>query len=337
MPTLTYEKAVELAIDQAMTHDPSVVTFGEDVRMLRRELLVRHGPQRVLDTPISESAFLGAAVGAAMSGLRPIAELYMVDFLAVAFDAILNHATKFATFSGGSWTVPMVLRAGCSAGYGDGGQHGQSLWGMLAGVPGCTVVVPSTPADAAGLMVTALRHDGPVVFLEPKLLSDTLLDGLAGTRREALQLDVPEAGHRGEVEDPPTPVPFGRAVERRHGDDLLMVSIGVSVHRCLEAAARMADEGIEATVLDVRTAAPLDMDAVLRAADRTGHVLAVDEDYLRGGLSGEIGAQLLEEGLDVRFGRVATGETIPYDRRREVQVLPNTKRIREAAKRLLAS
>lgn len=337
MVEMTYDQAVEAALDVAMTRDQDIVLFGEDTRLLRRNLLVRHGPERVMDTPISESAFLGAAVGAAMAGLRPVAELYMVDFIAVAFDAILNHAAKFDTFSGGRWTVPMVVRAPCGGWYGDGGQHGQSLWGMLAGIPGLTVVVPSTPADAAGLMLSALTHDGPVMFLEPKLLTDTLLDGLAGTRRPMLDLPVPAEGHLGEVADPPRPVPIGRATVRRDGRDLVIYSVGIGVHRSLEAAARLADDGIDATVVDLRTVAPLDERTILDTARRTSHALVVDEDYLRFGLSGEIGALLLEAGEPVAFARVGTEATLPYARARESATLPNVGRIVAAARRLVGS
>lgn len=336
MVTRTFDAAVEAALDQAMTADDRVITFGEDVRVLRRNLLVRHGPDRVRDAPISEAAFVGAAVGAAMAGLRPVAELYMVDFVAVALDALLNHAAKFHAFSGGRWHVPMVLRAPCGGGYGDGGQHEQALWGMLAGIPGLGVVVPSTPADAAGLLLAAIEHDGPVVFMEPKLLTDTLLDGTAGSRREALALDVPAAGHAGPVPDPTIPVPIGTAARRRDGDDLALLSVGVGVHRCLEAADVLADEGIEATVVDLRSVAPLDTDAIVAAGRATGRVLAVDEDYLRGGLSAEIGSQLLEHAVDVRFARVATETTIPYARHLERDTLPSAARIVAASRALLA-
>ncbi len=175
MRTLGFSEAIDDALGAAMADDPDIVVFGEDVPLLRRELLVRFGERRVFGTPISESAFLGAGVAAAMAGLRPVVELYMVDFLAVAMDALLNHAAKLETFSGGGWNAPVVVRAPCGGGYGDGGQHAQSLWGWLAHIPGLTVVVPSTPADGGALMLAALRHDGPVVFLESKLLSRSWL------------------------------------------------------------------------------------------------------------------------------------------------------------------
>ena len=148
MKEMNFAAAVDDALAQAMVADANIILFGEDIRLIRRNLLVRFGPKRVLDTPISESAFLGAGVAAAMAGLRPVVELYMVDFLGVAMDALLNHAAKLETFSGGKWSAPLVLRAPCGGGYGDGGQHEQSLWGWLGHIPGLTVIIPSTPADA---------------------------------------------------------------------------------------------------------------------------------------------------------------------------------------------
>jgi pyruvate/2-oxoglutarate/acetoin dehydrogenase E1 component len=157
--TLTFGRAADDALGQAMAADPRIIVMGEDVPLLRRELLVRFGPRRVRGTPISESAFLGAGVAAAMAGLRPVVEVYMVDFLAVGMDSLVNHAAKVAAFSGGRWTTPVVIRAPCGGGYGDGGQHEQSLWGWLAHVPGLSVVVPSTPA-ALGNLARASRFRG---------------------------------------------------------------------------------------------------------------------------------------------------------------------------------
>jgi pyruvate/2-oxoglutarate/acetoin dehydrogenase E1 component len=167
MRNLFFTQAIDDALAQAMADDPRIVLFGEDIPLLRRNLLARFGPSRVRGAPISESAFLGASVAAAMAGLRPVVELYMVDFLGVCMDALLNQASKVSAFSGGKWTAPLVVRLPCGGGYGDGGQHEQSLWGWLAHIPGLTVVAPSTPADAGGLMLAALQQDGPVLFFEP--------------------------------------------------------------------------------------------------------------------------------------------------------------------------
>jgi len=329
-----FSEAIDDALDLAMSQDSRVVTFGEDVRMLRRGLFVRHGADRVRDAPISESAFLGAAVTAAMSGLRPVVEIMLVDFLGVAFDAVLNHAAKYEALSGGLWQVPLVIRASCGGGYGDGGQHEQALWGMLAGIPGTRVVVPSTPADGAGLMLSAIAEDAPVVFLEHKLLSESWIDYLGGAGRDGVKFPVPAAGARGEVPDPPVPVPLGRAEPRRDGSDVALVSVGVGVHRCLEAAAVLAADGVEATVLDLRSVSPLDSDAIAALAARTGRMVVVDEDYLRGGLSGEVAAVLAESGATTRFARVAVETTIPFARRLEAQSLPNVERIVDAVRSL---
>jgi acetoin:2,6-dichlorophenolindophenol oxidoreductase subunit beta len=275
MRTMCCTQAVDDALAQAMSDDPRIILLGEDIPLLRRNLLVRFGPRRVLGTPISESAFLGAGVAAAMSGLRPVVELYMVDFLGVCMDALLNHAAKVQAFSGGKWTAPVVVRAPCGGGYGDGGQHEQSLWGWLAHVPGLTVLVPSIPADAGGLMLAALRHDGPVIFLEHKLLSETWLEFLGSGGRRTVRYDVPAAGTRGEVPQKWEPVPIGKAVVRRSGSDITIVSVGVSVHRALKAAEALQSEGISAAVLDLRTVSPLDKTTICEAVAQTGRLLVL--------------------------------------------------------------
>ena len=336
MKVRAYGEASDRALAVAMGADERIIVFGEDVPMIRRELLVRFGPDRVFDAPISESAFLGAAVGAALGGLIPVVEVMLVDFLGVALSALLNEAAKIEEFSGGSWRVPMVVRATCGGGYGDGGQHEQALWGLLGGIAGLTVVVPSTPADAAGLMVSAVGHGGPVVFLEHKLLSQVWLDTMGGAGRSQVAFDVPAAGAHGEVAEPPAPVPIGRAKVVRSGDDLAILSIGVGVHRALEAAGQLADDGIEAALIDLRTIAPLDRSTILAQARSTSRVLVVDEDYVGFGLTGEISAMIAEAGIPVRFARVATEGVIPYARHLEDETLPNVERIRLAAKRLLA-
>ena len=335
MKLMLFTQAIDDALAQAMADDPRVILFGEDVPLLRRNLLVRFGPKRVRGTPISESAFVGAGVAAAMAGLRPVVEVYMVDFLGVCMDALLNHAAKVEAFSGGKWTAPVVVRAPCGGGYGDGGQHEQSLWGWLAHIPGLTVLVPSTPADAGGLMLAALQHDGPVLFLEHKLLSETCLEFLGSGARRTVQYDVPAEGAKGEVPRKWSPVPIGQAVLRREGDDLTIASVGVGVHRALEAAQTLDSEGVSAGVLDLRTVSPLDKTTVRQAVAQTGRLLVVDEDYEGFGLSGELSAVVLEAGLACRFARVCTQTTIPYARHLENQVLPNTERICDSAKQLV--
>lgn len=336
MKTRYFTQAVDEALAQAMADDPRIVLFGEDVPLLRRNLLVRFGPQRVRGTPISESAFLGAGVAAAMAGLRPVVEMYMVDFLGVCMDALLNHAAKVETFSGGKWTAPMVVRAPCGGGYGDGGQHEQALWGWLAHIPGLTVLVPSTPADAGGLMLAALQHDGPVIFLEHKLLSESWLEFLGSGARQTVAYDVPAEGARGPVPKKWEPLPIGKAVVRRAGGDVTLVSVGVGVHRALAAAQALALEGISAGVLDLRSVTPLDKTAIYDAVSQTGRLVVVDEDYEGFGLSGEVAAVVLEAGISCRYGRVCTQSTLPYARYLEDQVLPNKARICDGVRQLLA-
>jgi pyruvate dehydrogenase E1 component beta subunit len=337
MKKIKFMDAVNSALAQAMAEDPRILLMGEDLRAIRRTLYLRFGPDRVLNTPISEAAFLGAGVAAAMGGLRPVVELYMVDFLVVAVDALLNHAAKVADFSGGQWRVPLVLRTTCSGGYGDGGQHGQSLWGWIAHIPGLSVVVPSNPADAGGLMLAALEASDPVVLMEPKLLCENWLDYLGGGSRPTVEFDIPKGGAVGEVPTPWQPVPLGVAAIKRHGQDLTIISLGVSVHRALDTAEILSQEGIQAEVIDLRTVSPLDRETILESVAKTRRMLVVDEDYQGFGLSGELSAIALEEGLNFGYRRVCTQGTIPFNQELEDQALPNTQRILTAARELVAA
>ena len=335
MRNMFFTQAIDDALAQAMADDTRIILFGEDIPLLRRNLLVRFGPGRVRCAPISESAFLGAGVAAAMAGLHPVVEMYMVDFLGVCMDALLNHAAKVKTFSGGKWTAPVVVRAPCGGGYGDGGQHEQSLWGWLAHIPGLTVIVPSTPADAGGLMLAALQHDGPVIFLEHKLLSESWLEFLGSGGRRTVDYDVPPEGAQGPVPSKWKPLPIGKAVLRRRGTDITIVSVGVGVHRALRAAEMLEKDGISADVMDLRTVSPLDRSTLCDVVSKTGRLLVVDEDYEGFGLSGELAAILLEEDISVNYARVCTQTTIPYARCLEDQTLPNVERICAQAKKLV--
>ncbi len=335
MRSMEFSDAVDDALVQAMSHDPRIVLLGEDIAAFRMPLFIRFGPERVRNAPISEAGFLGAATAAAMAGLRPVVDLWMVDFITVALDALVNHAAKTETFSGGRWKVPLVVRAPCGAGYGDGGQHGQSLWGWLAHIPGLSVVVPAFPVDAGRLMLTALLHEGPVIFLEHKLLSSRLLDYLGTGGRRNLKFNIPAAGASGRVPRTWTPIPLGKAAVCRKGKDITLISLGVGVHRCLEAAKILDAQGISSCVIDLRSVAPLDKEAVLESVSETGRILVVDEDYQRFGLSGELAALVLEAGLSVSFGRVCTEDTIPYSREKEQEALPNAERIVGAAGKLV--
>jgi pyruvate dehydrogenase E1 component beta subunit len=332
---MKYSDAADSALAQAMTDDSRIILLGEDTRAIRRNLYVRFGPERVRNAPISESAFLGAAVSAAMAGLHPVVELYMVDFLGVAIDALLNHAAKIHEFSGMKWNVPLVVRAPCGGGYGDGGQHEQSLWGWLAHIPGLTVMVPSTPADAGGLMLSALDHPHPVIFMEPKLLSENWLDFLGGGSRKTVKFDIPEGGAIGKVPRKWKPIPIGKAVIKREGSDVSIFSVGLGVHRAQEAAGELQSEGISAEVVDLRTISPLDKASIIQSVSKTRHMLVVDEDYMEFGLSGELAAVVMEADIAPKYARVCTETTIPYNREMEDEILPNVRQIVAASIKLI--
>jgi pyruvate/2-oxoglutarate/acetoin dehydrogenase E1 component len=335
MKQMGFSNAIDDALGQAMAKDPRIILLGEDVQGLHGGLFVRFGRQRVRNTPISEAAFLGAAVAASMAGLRPVAEIMLVDFIAVAVDALLNHAAKLDTFSGGGWKAPLVVRTTCGGGYGDGGQHEQSLWGWLAHIPGLSVVVPSNPADAGGLMLTSLALGSPVVFMEHKLISSAMLNFVGSGGRNTVNYDVPKDGTRGLVPDVWQPIPIGKAVMKKQGSDITIATLGVGVHRALEAAVLLAKQGISAGVLDLRSVSPLDIVTLCEDVSRTKHLLVVDEDYEGFGLSGELAAVTLEAGITFKYARVCTQTTIPYARDLEDETLPNVKRIIAACKELV--
>ena len=332
---MRFAEAIEDALALAMAEDQRIVVIGEDVEMIRLNLFTRFGKERVLAAPISEGAFVGAAVSAAMGGLRPVVEVMLVDFIGVAMDALLNHAAKVEAFSNGKWKVPLVLRAACGGGYGDGGQHEQSLWGWLAHIPGLSVVVPSVPADAGALMLSAILHDGPVVYLEHKLLADYWLDYLGAGGRKTVTFDIPGSGASGPVPDRWEPLPLGKAAIRREGTDITLVSVGVGVHRALEASDVLQQRSISAEVIDLRTVSPLDDEALFESVSKTSRLLVIDEDYQFFGLSGELAARVIEKGITIQFDRVCTTGTIPYRRELEEQTLPNAGRIVDTALKLI--
>lgn len=334
MRKMSFTEAVEDALIQAMADDPNIIIMGEDVQVFRLNLFVRFGERRVRNAPISEAAFVGAAVGAAMAGLKPVVEVMLVDFIGPAIDALLNQAAKVWKFSGERWNVPLVVRAACGGGYGDGGQHEQSLWGWLAHIPGLSVVVPSNPVDAGRLMISALSHEGPVIYLEHKMLSEMWLDYMGIGGRKTVNFDIPSEGSSGPVPDIWKPLPLGKAKIFRQGKDLTLVSLGLGVHHCLEARGILKKKGISAGVVDLRSVSPLDKETVLEAVSKSGRMLVVDEDYKDFGLSGELAAIALESGLSIKYSRVCTESTIPYSRELEDRILPSTERIVESALQL---
>ena len=333
--TLTMAAAISEAIAQAMAADERVFVLGEDVGRYggifgaTGGLFDRFGPERVRDTPISETAFIGAALGAAAEGQRPIVELMFVDFFGVCFDQIYNHLAKNHYMSGGAVKLPVVLSTAIGGGYNDAAQHSQCLYASFAHVPGLKVVVPSNAYDAKGLMAQAIADDNPVVFMFHK--------GLMGlpwmAYFEGATVPVPEAAYR---------LPFGQARVVRQGRDLTLVTISQMVHKAQIAAQQLAAEGIDVEVLDLSTLVPLDRDTVLASVARTGRLLVADEDYRSFGLSGEIialvGEALGRVRLRAPMRRVAVPDVpIPYSRVLEQAVIPQVQHLVQAVRDTLAA
>lgn len=330
--TLTIAKAISEAIAQEMRRDERVFVMGEDVGAYggifgaTQGLLEEFGEDRVRDTPISETAFIGAAIGAAAEGMRPIVELMFVDFFGVCMDQIYNHMAKNTYMSGGKLRLPIVLTTAMGGGYNDASQHSQTLYGLFAHLPGLRIAVPSDAYDAKGLMIQAIRDDNPVVYLFHK--------GLMGlgwmAYPDTTVVPVPEEAYT---------VPFGEAAIKREGSDLTIVGLAMTVHQALEAADRLAEQGISAEVIDLRTLVPLDKERVLQSVRKTHKLLVVDEDYRRCGISAEIAALAAEEALDyldAPVKRLALPDVpIPYSRPLEDYVLPSTDAIVTAARSLV--
>ena len=330
---LTTAKAMVEGIAQEMERDPSVIYLGEDVGKYggifssTAGLLDRFGEDRVLDTPISETAFIGLAIGAAVEGMRPIAELMFVDFFGVCMDQIYNHMAKIHFESGGEVKVPMVLTTAVGGGYSDAAQHSQCLWGTFAHLPGMKVVIPSTPHDAKGLIISAIRDDNPVVFMFHKGVM-----GLPWMAKNPRATDV--------VPVDAYEVPIGKARIAREGRDVTVVTVSLSVHHALDVADQLAaDGGIDAEVIDLRSLKPLDRESILTSVAKTGRLVVVDEDYLSYGLSGEVVATVTDVDpgmLRSPVARVAVPDVpIPYARTLEYAVLPTKNRIEEAIHRVV--
>ena len=332
---LSTARAMVEGISQEMERDAGVVVLGEDVAKYAgifgstTGLLDKFGTQRVIDTPISETAFIGLGIGAAVEGMRPIVELMFADFFGVAMDQIYNHMAKIHFESGGNVRVPMVLMTAAGGGYSDAEQHSQCLWGTFAHLPGTKVVVPSNPADAEGLMISAIRDDNPVVYMFHKGVMG--LPWMAKNPRSIAP--VPEE---------PFETPIGMASIARAGGDATVVTVSLSVHHALDVADQMcAEHGVELEVIDLRSLVPLDREAVLTSVAKTGHLLVVDEDYQSFGLSGEIAAVVAETDpgmLRAPVGWVAVPDVpIPYARSLESAVLPIRERIKAAARELVGA
>jgi acetoin:2,6-dichlorophenolindophenol oxidoreductase subunit beta len=297
---LTFVQAINEALVQAMDQDPTVIVLGEDVAGgggrqaegiedawggimgATRGLIGRFGAERVIDTPISEMGFLGMAVGAAATGLRPVAELMFMDFIGMCLDALLNQGAKMRYMFGGRTKVPLVVRTLIGAGFRAAAQHSQSLHGLTTAIPGLKTVVPSNPRDAKGLLLAAIADDDPVVFCEPKTLY--FVSG-----------DVPEEAYT---------IPLGKAAIARPGSALTIVGSGKAVPVALAAAATLAGEGIEAEVVDLRTLSPLDEETVLGSLAKTGYLVVADEAPPRCGLAVDVAALAVDRGFDLLRGPV---------------------------------
>jgi pyruvate dehydrogenase E1 component beta subunit len=321
---LTMSRAISEAIAQEMRADPSVFVMGEDIGTYggifgaTAGLLDEFGAERVRDTPISETSFISAGVGAAMAGMRPIVELMFVDFYGVCMDTITNLAAKNIYFSGGNCKVPLVVMTATGGGYSDAGQHSQTLHATFAHLPGIKVVVPSNAFDAKGLMIQAIRDDSPVMFMFHKGLQ-----GLAWMASpEAAATVVPDEAYA---------IPFGEAKVCRPGRDVTIVAVSMMVHRAMEAAAELEKSGVDAEVIDLRTLVPLDRKAVIQSVAKTGRLIVVDEDYRSYGLTAEIVSCVAEHDprmLKAAPRRLAFPDVpIPYSRPMEQFGLPNAEAI----------
>ena len=330
---LTMAAAISEAISQELDRDPEVFVLGEDVGKYggifgaTGGLLAKHGKDRIMDTPISETAFIGTAIGAAAEGMRPIVELMFVDFFGVCMDMIYNHLAKNTYMAGGNIQLPVVLMTAIGGGYNDAAQHSQCLYGTFAHMPGLKVVVPSNAYDAKGLMTQAIRDNNPVMFMFHK--------GIMGLPWMAYF-----EGSTNEVPEEAYTIPFGKANVVRSGTDITIVTLSQMVQKAVIAADQLAGLGISAEVIDLRTVVPLDRAAILESVKKTGRLLVADEDYLSFGLSGEIAA-LIAENLDTvalkaPIKRLAVPDVpIPYSRPLEQFVIPQVDAIVKAVQRVM--
>src|ERR1700729_2027699 len=317
---LPYIAAINEAIHLEMARDDTVLYYGQNLATTENDEFVKaFGHDRVRGTPISETAEIGMAVGAALAGYRPVVELYMAEFMLVAMDQVVNEAPRMRYMSGGRVKVPLVLKAGYGFTAGWAGQHTGSIYTMFAGIPGLKVVLPSTPADAKGLMASAVRDDNPVVYLMHYLL--VLEHG-----------DVPEGEYL---------VPIGEAAVRRPGSGVRIVATGLTVGKALEAAEMLAAEGIEAEVIDPRSLQPLDMPAILESVEKTGHLVLADQATRHASAASIIAAEVAEHGFASLKAPIklvtALDATIPYSEPMEAFVLPDEHKIAGAVREALGT
>ena len=320
---LTYADALREALREEMLRDPNVILLGEEIGVFNgvykvtRGLLDEFGPDRVRDTPISEAAIAGAAVGLALVGMRPVAEIMYMDFLPICMDELATQAAKMRFMSGGQLKVPMVLRTQYSLGRQHGAQHSQFTPAWFFQVPGLKVVVPATPYDAKGLLKSAIREPNPVLFLEGGLLYRT----------------------KGPVPEEEYTIPLGKADTKRKGDDVTIVGVSRLVGEALTAAKKLEEKGVSAEVIDVRTLQPLDLATIVESVKRTSRLIIASDDIKTGGVGSEISAAVIENAfdyLDAPIMRVACPDTpIPFSPPLEQQYMPNADKIVQAADQII--
>ncbi|MBI2675069.1 MAG: alpha-ketoacid dehydrogenase subunit beta [Candidatus Aenigmarchaeota archaeon] len=323
MPKLNIVEAVNLALMQEMEKDKTVVVLGEDVGRdggvfrATAGLLDKFGPNRVLDTPLAESGIIGVSIGMAVNGLRPIAEVQFEGFLPPAFDQLVSHAARIRTRSRGRYTCPLVVRCPWGGGIHAPEHHSDSPEAYFVHTPGLKVVLPSTPYDTKGLLVSAIRDPDPVIFFEPKRIYRAIKD------------DVPEEGYT---------VPIGKAAVRREGKDVTIISWGASVRYCLEAAEKLKGEGIDCEVMDLRTLSPIDSETIIKSVEKTRRALIVHEAPKTGGLGAEISSLIMEKAilhLEAPAIRVAGYDTTMPLSKLENYYLPDTFRVIRGAKKVM--
>ena len=325
MREITYVEALREALRMAMEKDPSVFVIGEDIGIyggafgVTAGLIDQFGPERVIDTPISEAGIAGACVGAALTGMRPVGEMQFSDFVVLAMEQLTLQAAKVRFMFGGKATVPMVMRLAGGSGTGAAAQHSESLEAWFVHMPGLKVVMPSTPEEAKGLLLASIYDDNPIVFLEHKLLYKT-------------KGPVPEEWYT---------TPIGKSRVVREGKHLTVVATSIEVSRCLAAAETLAKEGIELEVIDPRTLRPLDLDPIVSSVMKTGRLLIVHEAVKMGGFGGEVAAQIAEskafDYLDAPIRRLAGLDMpIPYNCNLEAHTVPQVEDIVEEARKLVS-
>ena len=322
MTEMRYMQAINQALTSEMERDPSVFIAGEDVASggvfaVTRGIFQKFGEKRILNTPISESAIVGLGIGAALTGLRPVVEIMFMDFIGCCMDQIMNQAAKIRYMFGGKMSVPMVIRTPGGAGLGAGPQHSQCLEVLFAHIPGLKVVLPSTPYDAKGLMISAIRDDNPVVFVENKVLY----------------------GAKGEVPEEPYTISIGKGEVKKTGEDITIVAISSMGRKALEAADELEEEGVKAEVVDPRTISPLDIEIILESLKKTGRLLIVHEAVKNYGFGAEVAAVVSEEAfdyLDAPIVRVAAPfMPVPFSKGAEDNYIPSKEKIVLATKKML--